>query len=1169
MRRRMSTIAMSTAAVIALGGLMPAPASAAVATSTWTGLGADGNWTTAANWDTVPSAGSNLVFPDIADSARHAGVNTFAAGTSFGSITVGESGYALSGNALVSTGGLNAAYGAGTSTLSAPLSMSAPGAVAVQAGGTLAITGAVSGSSGIAKTGGGLALLNAANSYLGVTAISAGTLAIGNSSALGSTANGNGTDVASGATLEVRGTINTSEPIRIVGNGVGGVGSLFNGTGNNVVQSVTMTGSSSIGTAAGTFLLIPSTLAQSGGAARMTKVGTGTLDVLATASYTGGTAVTSGTLAVEGTVSGTIDVAAGANVSGAGGNLGNVTSVGGTVTAGFATSPFTSDATSVTLDADSTFQAQINGTAAGNGSTGHSRLIVAQGVTLAGAKLALTMSGYTPAVGDALTIVQTGTTLTGTFQGLPEGAYVTAPGGAGRTFRISYQGDDGNDIVLTSVADSTTTLSSTPNPSTPGASVTLSAVVSPTGATGTVTFKDGANTLGAAPVTNGTATLSTTTLSTGSHSITASYGGSATVAPSTSTAVTQTVTSPPPDTMIMFGPSSDSAGNSPTASFGFISPDQGGASFECSLDAAAYEACTSPKDYTGLAGGTHTFAVRAVNSNGTDPTPATRTWGVTGVFAVTGSVSVTGSPKVGQTLEASSTVTTSPAARSTTREWLRDGTPIDGATGTTYELTNDDVSAEISYQETRTRADYTTTVATSAPTASITGGVITLGAPTVSGNAVVDQVLTATPGTVSPASAAVTLAWSVDGVPNGATGTTYTVKPGDVGKAILVTATATKVDYDPASTASALTSNVQKAVFSTGVTATISGAFKVGEELTANAGAVAPAPDSYTYQWFAGDAVISGATARTFTLAKAQKNATISVKVTAVRAGYVDASGTSDASAKVVTNAAPDLELSPSAAKVRLGEATTLSWTSGDAATVVASGSWSGVKAASGSETVTPAATGTQTYTLTATNESGSTVAQIAVEVALPAATLKLKARKTVKAGRKITVSTKGLAPGEAYTIRIGGKLVASGKATSKGKVKRSVRVSASTAAGKRLFRVTGSVADRTGTVRVKVTKNTAPSVALRDASVRASEDQRITVSKLRPRELVSVTYKGERISPKTARANAKGVYTLTFDVGIDWGRETVTAKGFTSGRSSSAQFTVTNRCPQGGYYCR
>ena len=64
------------------------------------------------------------------------------------------------------------------------------------------------------------------------------------------------------------------------------------------------------------------------------------------------------------------------------------------------------------------------------------------------------------------------------------------------------------------------------------------------------------------------------------------------------------------------------------ASFSF-SADEPGSSFECSLDGAPYVACASPAEYTGLADGAHTFAVRATDPAGnTDPTPATRSWTV-------------------------------------------------------------------------------------------------------------------------------------------------------------------------------------------------------------------------------------------------------------------------------------------------------------------------------------------------------------------------------------------------------------------------------------------------------------------------------------------------------------------------------------------------------------
>ncbi len=82
-----------------------------------------------------------------------------------------------------------------------------------------------------------------------------------------------------------------------------------------------------------------------------------------------------------------------------------------------------------------------------------------------------------------------------------------------------------------------------------------------------------------------------------------------------------------PDTMITAGPAN--AGTSGTnTSFGFASATSG-ATFECRLDTAAFAACTTPLALGPLAGGSHTFAVRAVDSHlVVDPTPATRTWTV-------------------------------------------------------------------------------------------------------------------------------------------------------------------------------------------------------------------------------------------------------------------------------------------------------------------------------------------------------------------------------------------------------------------------------------------------------------------------------------------------------------------------------------------------------------
>lgn len=69
--------------------------------------------------------------------------------------------------------------------------------------------------------------------------------------------------------------------------------------------------------------------------------------------------------------------------------------------------------------------------------------------------------------------------------------------------------------------------------------------------------------------------------------------------------------------------------NSTGASFTFTASPASGASFECKLDAEpAFTACSSPKTYSNLSEGTHSFEVRAVNAAGPDPTPAKYEWRV-------------------------------------------------------------------------------------------------------------------------------------------------------------------------------------------------------------------------------------------------------------------------------------------------------------------------------------------------------------------------------------------------------------------------------------------------------------------------------------------------------------------------------------------------------------
>ena len=114
-----------------------------------------------------------------------------------------------------------------------------------------------------------------------------------------------------------------------------------------------------------------------------------------------------------------------------------------------------------------------------------------------------------------------------------------------------YSGD-GNFTASTSTAvtqtvnqaSTATSAASNLNPAAFGQAVVFTATVQPNAggtATGTVTFLDGTTSLGTAPVSGNAAQLSLSSLSVGSHSITAKYSGDGNFTGSTSAPITQTI----------------------------------------------------------------------------------------------------------------------------------------------------------------------------------------------------------------------------------------------------------------------------------------------------------------------------------------------------------------------------------------------------------------------------------------------------------------------------------------------------------------------------------------------------------------------------------------------------------------------------------------------------
>jgi hypothetical protein len=129
----------------------------------------------------------------------------------------------------------------------------------------------------------------------------------------------------------------------------------------------------------------------------------------------------------------------------------------------------------------------------------------------------------------------------------------------------------------------------------------------------------------------------------------------------------------PPQTTITQAPGD---GTSTSASIAFTS-SAGGSTFECRLDGAAFAPCTSPKSYSGLGLGTHTFQVRATDASATtDPTPATTSWTITATPPP--NTTITQAPSDGTSTDGSIAFTSS--AGGATFECSLDGGPFAACT---------------------------------------------------------------------------------------------------------------------------------------------------------------------------------------------------------------------------------------------------------------------------------------------------------------------------------------------------------------------------------------------------------------------------------------------------------------------------------------------------------
>ena len=265
-RRRLTTLV----SVFIASTTVALSASAALGASrTWDGGGLANlnyNWANTANWTTgvAPIANDSLVF--TGNKGRNGNTNNIAAGTQFNGITFnsGAASFSLDGNAIT-LGGTVTNNSTNAQTITLNLALAGGPRTFNAASGNLAVSGSVSGTAGLVKSGSGSLTLSGANTYSGGTTLDSGTLVMGNANALGS------------------GTVATTG------------GSVVEWSGNDSIANVFTLGSGT--TSFGTGGL--STLAGSiGGTGSLRKFDVGTLALAGDNTYTGATSVAAGTLAI-------------------------------------------------------------------------------------------------------------------------------------------------------------------------------------------------------------------------------------------------------------------------------------------------------------------------------------------------------------------------------------------------------------------------------------------------------------------------------------------------------------------------------------------------------------------------------------------------------------------------------------------------------------------------------------------------------------------------------------------------------------------------------------------------------------------------------------------------------------------------------------------------------
>jgi predicted glycoside hydrolase/deacetylase ChbG (UPF0249 family) len=289
---------------------------------------------------------------------------------------------------------------------------------------------------------------------------------------------------------------------------------------------------------------------------------------------------------------------------------------------------------------------------------------------------------------------------------------------------------------------------------------------------------------------------------------------------------------------------------------------------------------------------------------------------------VSGAVLITGTATQGQVLTADASGLSDPdGVGAFSYVWKADGTPISGATGSTYTLTQAEVGKTVTVTASYTDGGGTVeSVQSSATSAVANVNDDPTGTVTITGTVRQSETVTANVSALADADGLGTLSyqWKADGTNiSGATSSTYTLTQDEVGKVVTVAVSYTDGGSASESVLSTATAAVENVNDNPTGTVTITGTPTQGQTLTANNTlADADGLGTLSYVWKAAGSVITGATASTYTLTQAEVGKAITVEIS-----YTDNEGTAETVASTATAAVANVNDDPTGSVTITGTA--------------------------------------------------------------------------------------------------------------------------------------------------------------------------------------------------------------------------------------------------------